>query len=332
MVLPALLVTGCTSEVTAPSPVPTQTPWDSSYVAPPEMTLSPLRGVSVPAGSLLNPALSAKIDNHEAARPQVGLERADIVFEELVEGGITRYVAVWQSDVPELVGPVRSIRPMDPDIMSPFGGIAAYSGGAQPFLNLMRSTPLVSVVFDTDTTGLFARTPDKTSPHNVLLNATETLSRNASLAPPAQQFAYAPSLAAASAVIDGTPTNTINTRFSTVRWPSWSWNADSATFLRQQEGAPDLDSSGAQLAATNVVVLRVDIDNTYGAIPKTTMIGSGEASVSAGGKSVAATWTKDAQTAAIRLVDANGVTLHLAPGNTWIELVPNGTGSVELLP
>ena len=72
-----------------------------------------------------------KIDNHEDARPQVGLNRTDLVFEELVEGGLTRYVAVWHSDVPDAVGPVRSIRPMDPDIVAPLGGIIAYSGGQQ---------------------------------------------------------------------------------------------------------------------------------------------------------------------------------------------------------
>ncbi|MFO7690707.1 MAG: DUF3048 domain-containing protein [Cryobacterium sp.] len=331
VLLPALLVTGCAGDVLPGAP-PTPTSSDSAYTAPAEKTLSPLRGESVPAGSVQNPALSVKVDNHTAARPQVGLERADIVFEELVEGGLTRYVGVWQSDIPEMVGPVRSIRPMDPDIMSSFGGIAAYSGGAQPFLKLMRATPLVSVVFDTDTTGLFTRTPDRTAPHHVLLNAAEAVARNADLAPPAQQFAYAPSVAAATAVVDGTATGTMKTRFSPVRWPDWTWNAETSTYLRQQEGAPDLDADGAQLAATNVVVLRVDIDDTYGAIPKTTMIDSGEATVAAGGKSVSATWTKASPTAAIQLVDAEGVTVRLAPGNTWIELVPGQAGSVELLP
>jgi hypothetical protein len=106
-------------------PVPSYT---SSYKAPDPTGLAPLRGTTVSAGSLANPSLAAKVDNHEEARPQYGLQFADIVFEELVEGGLTRYVAIWQSNIPVQIGPVRSIRPMDPDIISPFGGIVAYSG------------------------------------------------------------------------------------------------------------------------------------------------------------------------------------------------------------
>ena len=128
----ARLAAGCTSAAprrsrpTRPAPA-----YVSTYETPAPTQLAPLRGTTVPAGSLAHPSLAAKIDNHEGARPQVGLDRTDIVFEELVEGGLTRYVAVWHSDVPEQIGPVRSIRPMDPDIITPYGGIVAYSGGQE---------------------------------------------------------------------------------------------------------------------------------------------------------------------------------------------------------
>ncbi|TFD48352.1 DUF3048 domain-containing protein [Cryobacterium frigoriphilum] len=334
VIVPAVLLTGCTgdSPVSTDSPTKPSSTWDSRYVAPEATKLSALRGVTVPAGSLMNPALSVKIDNHEAARPQIGLERADIVFEELVEGGLTRYLGVWQSDIPDTLGPVRSIRPMDPDIMTPFGGIAAYSGGQQQFLDMMNATPLLSVIFDYDTSGLFSRTGDKSAPHNVILQSASVVAAHTDLAPPAQQFAYAPTVAASSAVIDGTPINAINTRFSNARFPSWAWNGEAQSYLRSQEGAADFDSNGTQLRATNVVVMRVDIDDSFGEVPKTTMVGSGDASVSTGGKSIHATWSKASQADPIRLVDDNGVTIRLGPGNTWIELVPNGRGSFELVP
>lgn len=334
MLLPAMLVTGCTAA--GPMPTGTSTPSSSgggsTYVAPQPTTISPLRGVSVPAGSLVNPALSAKIDNHELARPQIGLERADIVFEELVEGGLTRYLGVWHSDIPDTLGPVRSIRPMDPDIMTPFGGIAAYSGGQQQFLDMMNATPLLSVISDYDTSGVFSRSSDRSAPHNVILQSARVVSEHTDLGPPAQQFAYAPTVATASAVIDGTPISTIKARFSNARFPSWAWNAEAQSYLRSQEGATDVDNNGAQLRATNVVVLRVDIDDTYGEVPKTTLIDSGEASVSTGGQAIDATWSKASRADPIRLVDDNGVTIRLGPGNTWIELVPNDRGSFELVP
>ncbi len=327
-----LLLSACAGDAPKPAASPTSTPWDSTYESPSDTAVAPLRGTSVPVGSLQSPALSVKVDNHEAARPQLALERADIVFEELVEGGLTRYIAVWQSDVPELVGPVRSIRPMDPDIIAPFGGIVAYSGGQQRFMDMMQATDVVNAVFDTDTTGLFTRSSDREAPHNVILEASALVARNATVPPSSQQFAYSATVQGSSAAVDGTPISAINSSFSTARWPGWTWDGAGAAYLRSQEGAPDLDATGAQLRATNVLVLRVAIDGTYGEVPTTTMVDSGEAWVSTGGKSVHAVWSKADQAAPIRLVDDYGVTIRLAAGNTWIELVPSERGTVVLVP
>lgn len=335
LVVSALTLAGCSSvpsAVQTPTPTPTEAAWVSEYAAPAPQALSPLRGTSVAPGSLVGPALSVKIDNHDEARPQIGLGRTDIVFEELVEGGITRYVAIWQSDVPELLGPVRSIRPMDPEIITPFGGIVAYSGGQEQFVEMMMATPVVNAVFDYDDTGLFYRIDGYESPHDVVVKATELVGRHADLPQPAQQFAYAATPAAASAVVDGTPVSAINTRFSDARWPSWLWDAAGQVYLRSQEGEPDRDSDDVQLAATNVIVMRVGIDWSFGEVPKTVMLGSGEAWASSGGKTIHGTWTKDAAGSPIRLVDDNGVVIRLAEGNTWVELVPADQGSVELVP
>jgi hypothetical protein len=331
----SLALAGCSSPEVTPtsSPAASEDAWDSSYVEPEATVLAPLRGTTVPAGSADNPSLAVKIDNHEAARPQFGLETTDIVFEELVEGGLTRYVAVWQSQVPDEVGPVRSVRPMDPDIISPLGGIVAYSGGQQIFVDMMMAAPVVNAVFDYDSTGLFRRMSAYEAPHNVMVKSAELVQRNADLAAPAQQFAYAPSIAQSSAVIDGTAISSLNLRFSNARYPSWSWNAESGTYLRSQEGSADLDTAGAQRSTTNLIVMKVGIDRgSYPNLPKTLTIGTGEAWISVGGKTVSATWSKDSQTSPMRFVDANGVTVRLAPGNTWVELVPSDQGSVELLP
>jgi hypothetical protein len=319
-------MTACAGTETHSTATPTASagPTAAALDAPAPLAIAPLRGTIVPAGKTTNPSLAVKIDNHEAARPQIALDRADIVFEELVEGGLTRYVGVWQSDIPDAIGPVRSIRPMDPDIITP--------GGQQDFVDMMKATPVINSVFDYDTTGLFSRVADREAPHNVVLKAAVLVGRNSSVAPPVQQFAYAGNIAGSTAAMDGTPITQINSRFSAARYPGWSWDAASQAYLRSQEGAPDLDTTGARRGATNVLVLRVDIDGTYGEVPKTVMIGSGEGSVSAGGKTVHATWSKAGQADPIRLTDDNGVTIRLAPGNSWIELVPNGTGSVELVP
>ncbi|HEY9499857.1 MAG TPA: DUF3048 domain-containing protein [Terrimesophilobacter sp.] len=317
----ALSVSGC---AVAPVPTPTPTPaYVSSYETPAPTELAPLRGTTIPAGSLAHASIAAKVDNHWDARPQVGLERTDLVFEELVEGGITRYVAIWQSDIPELLGPVRSIRPMDPDIVSPFGGIICYSGGQQRFVALMRQTPVYNAIHgQADTEATFFRTKDKAAPHNVLVKAQAVLAQHKEIAPPAQQFAYSLDIAGSTAAKDGKPTSVVNYRFSSGFYGTWSYDPARQLFLRAQQGKKDLDSGGAQLSATNVVVLRVGVVND-GGVPKTQLSGSGEAWVSTGGATVHGTWSKANARSPIRLVDDNGVTIRLAAGNSWIELVPH---------
>lgn len=312
-----------TPPVATPSPTPSYSP---SYVAPEPMGLAPLTGESIPVGTALNPSLAAKIDNHSAARPQVGLDRTDIVFEELVEGGLSRYVAVWQSDVPDEIGPVRSIRPMDPDIISAFGGIVAYSGGQQRFVALMQATNVFNAIHGQRATeATFYRTKTKKAPHNVLVKAVQVVAEHPDLPAPQQQFAFALDGPSSTASKDGLPASVINLVFSKQTAPSWTWDAAQSKFLRAQLGVPDMDGNGAQLSATNVITIFVGIDKSLG-VPKTQLIGSGEAWVASGGKYIHATWSKDAPTSVIRLVDDQGVTIRLAPGNSWIELVPN-TGS-----
>lgn len=316
-------VAGCVADgPLLPSPSPTPT-YVSTYVPPDPYDLAPLTGESVAVGALAAPSLAAKIDNHPDARPQIGLERTDIVFEELVEGGLTRYVAVWQSDVPELIGPVRSIRPMDPDIISPLGGIVAYSGGQDRFVQMMRAAPVVNAIHgQPDTRDTFFRGDNAPAPHNVLVRAPQVIAQHAELAPPVQQFAFAESIAAATATKDGSPVAGIDLRFGNLSTPAWTWDAASERWLRfMTGGAPDTDAQGAQLAAVNVVVLRVPVE-VIQSIPTTRLIGSGEAWVMTGGAAVPATWSKGSMTDPIRILDAQGVAVRLAPGNTWVELVP----------
>lgn len=303
------------------TPMPTPT-YSSTYLTPPPTALAPLTGEVVPVDSLTAPSLAAKVDNHEDARPQVGLERTDLVYEELVEGGLTRYVAVWQSDVPDEIGPIRSIRPMDPDIISPMGGIVAYSGGQQRFVAMMLDTNVYNAIHgQAETEDLMYRTPDKRGPHDVIVRATLLISRHLDLAPPPQQFAFAPDLASSSAVREGTPVQSMQLRFGAASTPGWTWDAARSVWARSQDGAPDLDPSAVPYSAVNVIVLRVPVTVSQ-QIPKTEMIGSGEAWISSGGFTIHATWLKSSRTDPIRLVDDTGTVIRLAPGNSWVELVP----------
>ncbi|MCC6269812.1 MAG: DUF3048 domain-containing protein [Microbacteriaceae bacterium] len=331
-VLAVVSLGGCAPErVPVPTTSPTQ-PWISTYVTPDPTELAPLRGTTVPAGTLNHSSIAAKIDNHEDARPQVGLERTDMLFEELVEGGITRYVAIWQSDIPELLGPVRSIRPMDPDIVSPFAGIICYSGGQYRFVQLMLDTPVYNAIHgQDDTEDTFYRTDDKDSPHDVIVKAQEVLAQHPDIAPPQQQFAYSLDGPSSTAGKMGVPTAVIQYAFSSWFEGTWTWDPAGDRWLRVQQGEIDLDSNGNQLSATNVVIIRVNVVNDRG-VPKTELYGGGEAWFSSGGATIHGSWSKASATQPLRLVNDQGMTVRLAAGNTWFELIPPGGSVIFMQP
>ncbi len=296
-----------------------------------DANLWPLTGLPLEGGDPTLPSLAAKIDNHPLARPQVGLDQADIVFEELVEGGITRYVAVWHSTLPEEIGPVRSVRPMDPDIVSPFGGILAYSGGQQRFIEAMLDAPVASAIHgQSDVQDFFYRSTTTTAPHNVIVRAPDLVAYFADRAGPAPQFNFAPNTEASSAASAGEELASMRVLLSSFSAPSWEWSGEDGVFYRSQtNGAADLAISGEQISADNVVVLFVDIQVIQD-IPTTNLVDQGEGYVATGGKYLPIRWSKSASDQPIELTDGSGARILLAPGHTWIELVPAaGSGVPE---
>lgn len=300
----------------------------------PVYVTAPLTGVqyeeTTPAAlQLKKPSVACKIDNgSEAPRPQAGLNSTDIVFDEMVEGGLTRLVAIWHSTQPDAIGPVRSIRPMDPDILSPFGGIVCFSGGQAVFVNMINQAPVFVASETTEQgKGTFSRSPERIAPHNVIVNVQKLAADHPELAPPAEQFKFAKDVQTSSAAASGTAVTKLEVKFPQAS-ALWEPSADGGKWLRTQDGKPLFDKlDGAQVAATNVVVLQVRVDRSYldrkyGHIPKTVMIDSGKAWVFTAGKYVEATWIKTSATASISVVDAAGAPVLLAPGNTWVELMP----------
>jgi hypothetical protein len=332
--LSALLLTGCSS----PSPTASQTPTPKQYVT------APLTGIKYEVGSadaqgLSRASVACKIDNSEAARPQIGLNSTDLVFDEMVEGGLTRFVAIWQSHLPEAVGPVRSIRPMDPDILTPFGGIVCYSGGQAVFVNMMRSTPLFNASETTEQgKGTFTRVHDREAPHNVVVNALKLSTDHPESAAPTAQFNFAQDFAHATATATGQQLTDLTVTFPAA---SAKWTATSAEQLtRTQDGKPHTDAAdGSNIHASNVVVMQVTVDRSYADpkysyVPKDVVIGTGKAWVVSGDHVVEAIWSKTSRQTSITLALADGTPVQLAPGNTWVELQPVDVGKtvVNLAP
>ena len=148
--------------------------------------VAPLTGLPDPTGqSLTRPALSIKIENTPEARPQTGLDAADVVYEEITEAGITRFLAVYNSTIPPMAGPVRSGRIMDPDLLAPLGGIFAYSGGIEQTEQAISATPGVNVIVDTGSDPALVRDKTKEAPHNLYAVTNLLLARGGKPVPPA---------------------------------------------------------------------------------------------------------------------------------------------------
>jgi hypothetical protein len=291
----------------------------------------PLTGLQVddPA-NVSRPAITAKIENSRASRPQGGLDKADVVFEAVVEGGQTRFLAVFHSTEAEIVGPIRSVRPSDPAVASPFGGIVAYSGGIQRFVDAMRATGLKN--FDENTAGnAFRRRNDKAAPHNLYTSTSALYDRAdggtsaprkfADFLPPGQAFAPAGAV----------PVTGLSLPVGSSVRADYAWQAATGTWARSTDGVAHTAEGGGQIAPTTVIVQFVpyeptgEVDTTGAVVSEAKVVGSGEAVIFANGSMVRGRWSKPNATTMTSWTDAAGAPLQLPAGRTWVELPAVGT-------
>jgi hypothetical protein len=334
----SVALAACSGEAAAPTAKSStsSTPLPPPPPPPPPPVYWPLTGVeSGPVAP--HPALAVKIENSVDARPQTGLNAADMVWEEVVEGGITRFVAVYHSTLPPEIGPIRSVRPMDPAIAAPLRGLFAFSGGQRPFVDAVAGAGLQVVSQDAGHPG-FYRLRGRYAPHNVYANPADFLAQAdpGHLADPVAQFAIATPEQVPSAVVTGVPTTAVRLKLSGLSYPTWTWNPTTSRWDRAEGRTPSVGADGVPLSAANVVVLRVGVVNTRftdpagNPVPEMQMLGTGEALVASGGRTLAVTWTKNSPLEPVTLTGADGLPVLIAPGNTWVELVPTRTGTVAV--
>ena len=311
----------------APDRTPDSTQVSDGAVAEP--VVAPLTGVVDPSGAVKGrPALSVKIDNAGKARPQVGLDEADLVFEEVVEGGVTRFIAVFHSTVSKEAGPVRSVRPMDPKIVSPLGGLVAYSGGIPEYVRMLRQAPVQDVNIDVATSA-YRWAKDRPKPHNLMADPAElwAMAEDDHSDPPPALFEYrAPGDAFGDA-----DAASVSIPYSNFASAAYAWDAASGTWKRSQDGAPHTVASGKQIAAHNVIVQFVssrklgNVDASGHAVNESIVTGEGDAWVLSGGRITKGRWSKPDADSPTRYTDAAGNSVKLSPGRTWVHFTPVGS-------
>jgi len=277
----------------------------------------PLTGLPVDGGSAEqdHPVLVLKLDNTEASSPQLGLSHADLVVEELVEGGITRLAAFYYSDVPGDVGPVRSLRASDIGIVSPVDAAMVTSGG---FGETVRRINEAGIKIYNEGSPGFYRESSRSAPYN-LFTDMKKVAKAAEDGDDARPADYLP-WGSEGDLPDGRPANTLTADFGT---HATSWTFRNGSYVNENSYAAD----GDEFPADSVLVLRVDVgdagytDPAGNPVPETIFEGEGKALLFHGGKVVEGTWSKDELDSAVELETKDGK-LTVPAGRVWIELVP----------
>ncbi len=315
------LTTTSTSEVlgvddTSTTSEPAQAATTTTTVPLP---LAPYTGLSFAGDEsmLSRPAVVVKVDNHPRARPQTGLDRADMVIEFRAEG-VTRFMAVYHSDLPEPVGPVRSARTSDFDLLTALNQPAFAYSGANAIVDRGLGALPIYARYENRTD--FFRARNRNAPHNLYVNPAgmqAALPEDAEAPEPWFTFAELDTVMEQGRAISGD----VTVVFQGSPLVRYRWDNDIAGWLRTQDGSTHSTESGDQLAPANVVVLetRYGVSRADASSPELISVGFGSATVLTAGRVVQGTWSRTDNIQPPQIRDINGQPILLAPGQTWVE-------------
>jgi Protein of unknown function (DUF3048) N-terminal domain/Protein of unknown function (DUF3048) C-terminal domain len=282
--------------------------------------LSPLTGLPV-VGEPGHPVLAVKIDNSSSSAPQLGLGGAGMVVEELVEGGMTRLAVFYYNDVPEDVGPVRSMRATDIGIVSPLGAALVASGGAPQTVERIKDADIKT--FTEGAQGYY-RDSDRSAPYNLFMRLDQLARKAKATETPEPYLPFE----AGTRLPAGKPASGLTASFSA---------GSSTTFEHRGNAYVNLDTFAAEgdtFDPSTVLVLRVPVgdagylDPAGNPVPETKFTGRGQALIFHDGEVVKGDWVKSGLSGTVEL-QVGGKAVSLPPGKVWIELVPQDGGDVS---
>jgi hypothetical protein len=303
----------------ATRPAPSATP----PLTPPQgPLLDPFTGKPVKA---LGPVLAVKIDNIVDARPQTGLRSADIIYVIPVEGGLTRFMAVFSSHFPPVIGPVRSARQSDLDLLRQFGRPAfAWSGATPHLVPFIERAPVVDLY--ALTAGGYFRSASRLAPYNLYADTRELLAE-AKGASKARDIGFRFGEAPAG----GIPAASYSVKYPAASY-TFRWSARDGRWLVWMDGAPAMATEGGQFGGRTVIVQYTQIATSrfeeYGGRPPyAKSIGSGKAVILRNGRAYTVRWSRPDQGTGTTYTLPDGQRMLFAHGQTWVVLAPDGHAS-----
>lgn len=322
-----LLAAACSGD---PEPEAT----DDAVATPTEDPKCPLSGREVPGNvDAARPAVAVKIENSPVAYPLSGLEDAEIVFEELVEGGLTRFMAIYHCTDVKKAGPVRSARIVDPALMSSITLIMANAGGNDIVRKALDKAGIIAIDEDAAGEAMTRIARAGISLEHTLYGNTELLreigQKKFDSPPPGGLFTFgAPPSGGKKA--KGVTLHFVASSDITYRWKGSKW-------LRFQEGERFMSEANGQIAVDNLIIEQhtVNFSKTIvdaagnPSIEIADEIGTGTAVLFRDGMIFKGTWTRESLDSPVVYTTKGGDVITLHEGNTWIELVPNDKGEVK---
>ncbi len=293
---------------------------------------APLTGLPQPDEALRNrPTLVVKIDNHPEARPQFGVDKADVIVEEKVEAGISRFMALFQSQDSDQVGPVRSLRSTDPAWLKPEGGMIAYSGGIDPVKALLAPNGVVDLGADNHGSTYYKRRSGRPFEHSqyTITPVLRTLTPK-DIAPAKPLFTYVDqgqSFGGAGAA----PVTNIQGRMDTGAAATsfdWNWSPEKSAFIRGTDGKAHEFEGAGQIAMPNVILQFTPYrstpwkDRANTPVDEAVVVGSGDAWVLSAGQIIKGRWSRPTASDITTYTDAAGAPIKITRGRTWLSLVP----------
>lgn len=292
------------------------------------LVTAPLSGIQIKEEQANKRPLAVVVENHPDARPQSGLSEADLIFETLAEGGITRFLAIFQSQESEEIGPIRSARPYFVDWSLGYDAIFAHIGGSEEALNQIIKQK-VADLNQFYNPAYFWRSNKRYAPHNVY-STTEKIRLGAANRKYNVEKSDIPALTFKKDILfEERPESQIfKVNFNYNYAPTYTYNKECNCYLRSYGTVKHLDANGKQLSAKNVAVLFSDMgskkfgNNTYTTIDT---IDTGKAYFYIDGKKIDGTWSRTSQQSPIKFFGSDGNTINFNVGTTWIDVVPKGT-------